>query len=354
MSLPPAKPTVLVLPGFLGSRLGYPADYGHDEIWLDLLDVPLGRLRELALEPGRDPEIRAVGVIERYYRPLMHRLREAGFDAHYHPYDWRRDPVSLGRELARRVAALPTGPLNLVAHSYGGLVVRAALVLGMPRVHRAVLLGAPHGGAFGAVRALLGRGFTLRLAALADLRHSVGELAGIAATWPGLLAMLPCRHRFNGANFLDPKTWAGTGTQPDPALLAQAAAQRALLRGSVDRVFQIAGTGLKTPAGARREGGKIRFTASRLGDGTVAVRSVLLPGAPLWFVEEEHGALPGNPLVGSAVADLLARGDTTRLPRSWRLGPADPRPCHNNEPTRDALQKALCEYLADAPGAMLK
>ena len=53
-------------------------------------------------------------------------LRLAGYDADFHPFDWRQSIDVLGAELARRIAA-EGKEVSLVAHSMGGLVSRAAL-----------------------------------------------------------------------------------------------------------------------------------------------------------------------------------------------------------------------------------
>jgi pimeloyl-ACP methyl ester carboxylesterase len=77
-----------------------------------------------------------VGVLS---SPLRLRLREQGFDARYHPFDWRLDIRTLGTRLAAAIKASPV-PVDLVAHSMGGLVAIEAAA--SPAVARVIALGA--------------------------------------------------------------------------------------------------------------------------------------------------------------------------------------------------------------------
>src|SRR5262249_58536254 len=53
---------------------------------------------------------------------------------------------------------------------------------------------------------------------------------------------------------------------------------------------------------------------SMRGDGTVPHSLGLLDGVTTYFVEEEHGKLPDNAAVITAVDDVLRTGATTTLP----------------------------------------
>ena len=89
---------VLILPGIMGSTLGFPREYiWNDVIWVDPLDIAIGKLSTLSLGEGGVKGIKALGVIFFAYSALKYRLRIAGFDANFHPFDWRQTIPSLGR-----------------------------------------------------------------------------------------------------------------------------------------------------------------------------------------------------------------------------------------------------------------
>ncbi|MCD4811202.1 hypothetical protein K8R14_01140 [bacterium] len=161
-------PRVLILPGIMGSKLGTKGFIFDDTIWIDPVDFARGRLSELSLDGG-SADIQALGVLLFAYLKLKLRLKLAGFDADFHPYDWRQDIRNLGQYLIKRIRD-ETGDgagrksLYLVAHSMGGLVARAGFQLltdsdeedDTDRVQRLIMLGTPNNGSFSPVQALSG------------------------------------------------------------------------------------------------------------------------------------------------------------------------------------------------------
>ena len=99
-------------------------------------------------------EMRAMGVLLFTYAKLKLQLRIHGYDASFHPYDWRLGLDELGAQLASRIAAADK-PVNLVAHSMGGLVARAAARI-LPRrlIRKLIMLGTPNAGSFASVQTL--------------------------------------------------------------------------------------------------------------------------------------------------------------------------------------------------------
>ena len=120
-------PRVLLVPGIMGSQLGMEraGPLPHDIVWLDPLDIHAGRLSALRL-PGR-ARIVPLGIVLFSYLRLKLYLQSRGFAVEAHDYDWRLPVVQLGRALAARLHSRRNTRVALVAHSMGGLVVRAAL-----------------------------------------------------------------------------------------------------------------------------------------------------------------------------------------------------------------------------------
>ena len=314
---------VLILPGIMGSKLGYTTERIFDDVlWIDFGDVATGRLEKLALVEG-GIDVKPLGVILLAYLALKLRLRIAGFDVDFHPYDWRRSLADLGAELAQRLAdETGAGPVHLVAHSMGGLVARAALVGQPARLGRVVMLGSPNHGSFSLVQAFRGVHSIVRKLDFLDPFHSAAELAReVFATFPGLYELIPQRGVF-GTDFFNLSSWPGGGVRPDAAVLSRA-------REVVDRLpadfttpselVIIAGVERETIVDARIEGDEFVYTTSWEGDGTVPLRSARLDGAACtYYVAENHGLLPNNRRVAEALLQILPSGRTDVLPSYYR------------------------------------
>src|SRR5262249_55372110 len=182
---------VLILPGIMGSKLGFPGGpLFEDAIWVDPVDIAAGRLAELRLGT-RSREIRALGVILLAYLKLKLKLRIAGHDAEFWPFDWRQSLAELGTALAEDISNDGRPRTHLVAHSMGGLVARAVLRHNPKGLERVVTLGTPNGGSYSPVQAFRGVHSIVKKVAFLDLHHNPAELAGIFGTFPGLIEMMP-------------------------------------------------------------------------------------------------------------------------------------------------------------------
>lgn len=310
-------PRVLILPGIMGSTLGIENRVGpfDDILWLDPLDIGLGNLTMLAL--GSPHRIVPLGVILFAYLRLKLRLLRAGYDVDFHPFDWRLGLDELGQGLAARLASEKPG-VQLVAHSMGGLVARAALRHAAgSKVSRLIMLGTPNFGSFAPVQAIRGTNGTARALAALDPFHSVEELSQLVfRTFPGLSQMFPAPERFDAVDLYRPSGWPRSGPTPDFDILAGVAKVRAALAEADSRFHLIAGINQETVTGLSRGDKEFTYELSDEGDGTVPLAFALLPGATTYYVEEEHGALPNNGTVGAAVVDLLTTGRTERLPKT--------------------------------------
>jgi len=327
----PRGPTVLILPGIMGSKIGAEPrgaaggarpgamrrGASPQVLWIDPLEIASGRLTALALPSGR--ALRAAGVLLFSYAKLKLQLEIEGRRALFHAYDWRLGLDELGAQLAARIVA-DGQPVILVAHSMGGLVARMALSM-LPKrwVRKLIMLGTPNEGSFAAVQALRGTYPFVRRMSRLDRRHSAEHLAAkVFSTFPGLYHMLPSR-RLVGVDLFDPRAWPADGSRPSPRILGQAAAVRAALAPADSRMVHIIGVDQETVIGLRRTAAGFEYDLSRNGDGTVPAALAALPRLKCYFVQELHGNLANNAQVIQAIIDLVRRGRTRRLPRRWRL-----------------------------------
>ena len=313
------RPRVYVLPGIMGSTLGRKRKFLDDTLWVDPLEIAVGRLTLLALpDGGRNT---ALGVLLVAYLKLKLTLEAAGFDADFHAYDWRQSVDVLGAELMRRVDADGAENVALVAHSMGGLVARAAIALdGRRKIAKLVMLGTPNFGSFAPVQAMRGTYSSVRAIAALDLKHSPESLARrVFTTFPGLTQMLPAPEKFSSVDLYDPGTWPADGPEPSAALLSAVAGVRAKLAEPDERFFLIAGVNQETTVAMAVNNGKFEYTVSKAGDGTVPLAFCELPPARTYYIVESHGSLPNNTLAGRAVIDILRTGTTALLPTQWTV-----------------------------------
>ena len=314
----------------MGSKLGKPGFIVDDTIWVDPVDIIAGNLRQLSLVGGRK-DIEPMGVILLAYLKLKLRLKQAGFDANFHPFDWRKSIPDLGRDLADRIreeTVQNAGRENLylVAHSMGGLVSRAAFKQlkdggEEKKVRRLVMLGTPNFGSFTPVQAFSGSHSMVRKVAALDCANSLEDLVNdVFNTFPGLYQMLPAPQKFSGLDIFNLKNWPPIGMGPRAGLLADAPKVHKDLALGEDIFTLIAGINQKTVVSVRREADEFVYTISYEGDGTVPLAFAQMEGVATYFVEEEHGSLPNNADVAKAVIELVETSRTNVLPKSWSPG----------------------------------
>lgn len=310
---------VLVVPGIMGSQLGLlrPPPLPHDIVWLDPIDIQLGRLATLRV-PG-PAHIVSLGVVPFSYLRLKLYLRAHGLAAEFHDYDWRLSVAQLGSALAERVRAAGRTRVAIVAHSMGGLVARAALALaGTGNVERLVLLGTPHCGSFAAVQAVRGTYAVVRkVARLAGEASAESLAAEVFSTFPSLYDLLPVAVSGGATDLFDARAWPVSGPQPRAALMQAALAARHQLTPPDERFVSIVGVGQETVTAITRRNDDFVYTLTRHGDGTVPATSAALAGVRSAYARVAHSNLTRDPVVAAAVVDMLRRGSTTRLPAAW-------------------------------------
>ena len=314
-----AHPHVVVVPGILGSQLGLARSrpLPNDVLWLDPIDIQVGRLGLLGLDAGAP--IIPLGVVLYSHLKLRLRLRAAGFGVTFHDYDWRLGIEESGAVLADRLRELASRPVAIVSHSMGGLVSRLALSLpGTQHVERAVLLGTPNLGSFAPVQALRGTYAVVRKIARLDPATTAERLTEeVFNSFPSLYQMVPVRRGDGGADLLDPRAWPESGPALRLPLFERARRFRSGLPPPDERFIAVAGVGQETVSAAVKQRDGFVYTITRHGDGTVPAASAALDDAHTYYVDAAHSDLARDATVAAAIADLLRTGATKRLPRRW-------------------------------------
>ena len=315
---------VFVVPGIMGSQLGLKRQppLPHDVLWLDPIDIGVGRLSCLHMSAGAP--IVPLGVVLYSYFRLKLNLRAGGFAPVLYDYDWRLGVDVLGAALAERIRNETADRIMIVAHSMGGLVSRAALAQpGMSKVERLVLLGTPNFGSFAPLQALRGTYSVVRKVASLAGRGSPESLAGkIFNTFPSLYHMLPAAQRNGCADLFDPREWPSTAPRPNKTLLRNARDIQSRLIQADERIAVIVGVGQETVTDVIKRKDEFVYTITRRGDGTVPADSAGLPGVPNHYTQTAHSDLTRDPRVAAALTDILRTGTTALLPSKWKSNSA--------------------------------
>lgn len=358
---PPAndtRPVVIFLPGIMGSHLEIDRKDAKkpgsgDRVWLDPVDLPRGGLSKIARKAlGVEPE----DLLDLAYGDLA-RYLEGSHRVIRFPYDWRLEIAKSADKLAgvlRQVLAdHPSQPVRLLAHSMGGLVVRA-MIANEPGLWeqvvkrpggRLLMLGTPNQGSHLMVETLLGKSDTIRTLGRVDLAHSLQEVLDIVAAFPGTLHLLPRPGFLDVAgpaarDYYQASTWSGLkpdnndfwfgkklGGEPGQVDLNTArefweklgdpvAEKRRI--GNPDQVAYVFGQADNTPCGLRAEGGRIEMLGTSQGDGSVtwaSGRLDWLPDSRCWTMPADHMGLTSTSGHFDAIVELLATGSTSRLGR---------------------------------------
>ena len=311
---------VYLLPGIMGSQLGFKrgGQKPDDVLWLDPIDIQLGRLVELELDD--DTRAMALGAMNYTYLKMTLSLRKAGFDAVLLDYDWRRDVATLGKLLAQRIAADGRQQVAIVAHSMGGLVARAALTQAAgAQVSQLIMLGTPNAGSLGAVQALRGTYSVVRKVAMLDQRHDAEFLAReVFATFPGLHELLPAGPRAP-LDLFDLATWPTQGPGPKADMLRRTADLARRLAPADGRFTVVVGCNRITATGVSLRDGDFEYEYSLRGDGTVPVALAELEGARHRYLDCGHSDLPLSDRVIAGTLDLLKTGSTRRFTAKPRI-----------------------------------
>jgi hypothetical protein len=343
-------PVLVVLPGVMGSHLSV---NGQDRVWFDPLDIASGGLSKIAWEQSG---VEAEKLFDMFYGDICTYL-SASHRVEPFAYDWRQPLDVLAERFAEfldRLLRETTQPVRLLAHSMGGLVVRASIHKRRPVIDalmardgaRLVMLGTPNQGAYSMVENLLGKGDTLRSLVRLDVRHDMREVLQIVSGFRGALQLLPKRgfvDTFQGQpdggddkqDFWLAKTWVdyqakvfdfwfgnGNSATPDQSQLDAAnwlwrqdgEATPALPEAYASKTVYVFGVARNTPCGIREVQGRLKMVGTSQGDGTVTWASGRIGNVGShYYLPAKHGDLPSTSEYFPALGELLSSGVTGAL-----------------------------------------
>jgi pimeloyl-ACP methyl ester carboxylesterase len=204
--------------------------------------------------------------------------------------------------------------VDLIGHSMGGLVARAALTHEEgARVTRLVMLGTPNAGSLAAVQALRGTYSVVRKIAQIDLRHDAEHLAThVFLTFPGLHELLPASRAVGALDLFDAGSWP-SGPGPASALLSAAAGLDRRMAVPDDRFTMVVGCNRATATRLALREDEFEYEYTLEGDGTVPMSLAKLPGAHHAYVDCGHSDMPLADEVIHGTLDLLEAPGTARF-----------------------------------------
>jgi pimeloyl-ACP methyl ester carboxylesterase len=324
---------IVLLPGIMGSSLALVEGSSADTIWVNLLRIVrgfVGKLR-LSADGKTDQNIRVTSVDKRTYTRSLLKL-QARWNVKPFAFDWRKDLDVSAHELNAFIKhEFKDQPVHLVAHSMGGLVSRNFIRLhpdtwaGMRgdgvQGGRLIMLGTPNYGSFAIPQVMTGSETLIRWLARLDLSHDRTQVLEIINTFAGSYQMLPSPGKIplETRALYELASWGDFGSSMSSDYLARAEQfhdQLAKSSTSIDpdRMSYIAGCNRKTLSGLKIIGpGEFQYETTMDGDGRVPFALGLLEGVTTYYVEEDHGSLPKNDNVITAVDQLLETGRTTTL-----------------------------------------
>jgi CHAT domain-containing protein/pimeloyl-ACP methyl ester carboxylesterase len=347
-------PIVVVLPGIMGSHLWHNED---DRIWFDLSDIASGGLREIRWRAGTGTSAGDGITAEKLFDMSYGALCEFLMDSHRverWPYDWRLPLDVLADRLQTflRTLLVQTNdsqrPIRLLAHSMGGLIVRALVhkyrelwedLMGRDGA-RFIMLGTPNQGAHSMVEALIGKSDTLRDLARLDLRNDLQTILDIIAEFRGALQLLP-KPGFQDVggvqfdSYFRAELWRGLKDEMEdfwfgdqvaalPSRVAldegkwlwerDGAATPVLPEHHRDKTFYVHGCAPLTACGLEKVDGRWKMIGTAEGDGTVTWKSGAIDGiGRRYFMPALHGDLADTDEYFGALDELLRTGATAGL-----------------------------------------
>lgn len=350
---------VIVVPGVMGSKLGYLDDSRiYNPVWYDLDYLLLYGPAVLQLDAagiGPGPLASGLNVIvgggfawPPTFQALFYQLKNLGYEPVFWPYDFRKSLLIHAQALAQFLATnYSQQAFRVIGYSMGGLIARLAYPLframGPNTVwQRTVYVGVPQNGSYEATHYLalspallgltgllgtnlIGNALDRLTPTLLSIRLDVARQ--VLATWPGLYELMPNPNSpWNVSDPLSPQiystaTWADSNKYVTPqrmtaaritwdALDATATQPRAVER-------TVVGNGLDTPTKLGRASNLNQAYSYDVspGDRAVVPSRAHLAGAPdsLFLNGVAHLDLLNDGDLLRALDGLLSGVDTTTV-----------------------------------------
>lgn len=374
-------PVCYVVPGLAESELSFGL-LNADVLWPSPSALTLGQVGGLRLaDNGIDPgppdgiQLTPTGALIPYCTlpsvQLHAQLVTHGYFVSVHWYDWRKQMLAIGEDLAARIRREVTAadPCTLVGHSHGGIISRVAwrsLVLSGETnlVRRVISLGTAHAGSYAAVD-LLSTGGSM-VDGLLSWNQTIGDIAWgnlswvgyrqwsrtalitLASTWPAIYEVFPlldgpdAGDDPNREDLYDANNWTGAVTPSQAWLLHSLGVIGPLMRSpqtvppghimtSVVGSHHTTPARLDNPALLGRAGA---IGSTEEGDGTVTVASGTLPGSLKITVTCLH-------------IDLLPATVASGELRDWILAERSPSP---DPPEPIVIETVRLPLLSPIPG----
>ncbi len=325
-------PEIVLLHGITDSHLADVSGRRPDRIWFSMRELMFGRFtRSLPLQedgfsdlPGF--EFQPDGHKKKKYDPALKNWRNNGFATHVFCYDWRRSVQDCADNLHTFLNTLETqnenGRIMLVCHSMGGLVA-SAYAASYPewkeKIASCVFVGSPLGGSFSVAQAILGKSPAFAKMDKFSLTENMLHFQEMAATFRGLIDMLPNPDVINGVTDLYTQDgWPGE-VKPKQEWLDQSRVLKETLWNSplharsTHLVAQKVETVADMPWNATGTD-RNASVVSMEGDGAVLTKSSLAPGITASYLLSQgtHGMLCTELEVIEAVK-RIGRGEDPEL-----------------------------------------
>ncbi len=350
--------SLILIPGFGGSELVEVADT-NNVIWVSYVSLAIQHFKYLALSPdgitplppdaialqGRNP---LDDFYDQAFTMIADSVKPDRYVSDRFGYDWRKGFIENGLALANfiRTHYDQAESFTLVAHSMGGLVSRAAwrhlgLTGHQGKVRRVITLGTSHQGSYSSVLLASGDHDTVGdLYGISNLFFGLAglpkagtaprpplvqkeltrqQIADIIMTFPGYYDLLPSLGGTdedgdpNRALIYQKSNWpASVGISQawltnerdvvDPWLADPLAMPPSHVLTTVAGYGRVTPWGLDTPS---KLGTKQAIGNRGAGDGTVTIRSALVPTSSQWMFNAAHMDLPYAVAASGQIRDFI-------------------------------------------------